>query len=1144
MLVSSRGTPGIITTPIDQSLTAVRALLVEGDSDAALLTSEMLADLPGEPIALDWVPTYEAGLAAMARGIHDLYLINDHLGDRTGLDLVRAARAQGCTGPVILMVEADNPAAERATSPDSVVDHLVKGERTAPLLGQAIRATLGQARLIASLRASEQQARDLYARVQEQERRYQALIEQTPAVVYTAAPDAFASTLYANPHVKELLGYDPAEWTADPALWFRSVHPDDLPAVQAASRHSEATGRPFDLEYRLFARDGRAVWVHDRAVLLRDAQGQSQCWHGMLIDVSERKAAEAALHDAERKYRTLVEQTPAVTYIGPIASDCPERYRSPQIAAMTGYSPEEWAADPQLGRRLLYPHDRARIARARKRSLETGRPFREEYRLVRRDGRVIWVRDEATVVRDEGGAARFWQGLLLDITDLKQATTLANGQRQVLELLVQGAPLPEVLATLARLVETHSPKEVLCSIYLVDPTGTQLELAAAPSLPADYCRLFTAVPIGPTMGSCGTAAARREPVVVADIATDPLWADYRATALTHNLRACWSVPILSEDGRVLGTFATYYREPRAPDSQITELVGVAAHLAGVAIERTQAREALGRSEARFRALVQHSSDIITVVEKDGTIRYESPAITAVLGYSPEELLGLNIFEGMHPDDLALVRATFGKALRTPGTIPTVTVRMRHRDGSWRSMEAIGNNLLADPGIRGIVITSRDVTEQRALEERLAHQAFHDTLTELPNRALLLDRLTHTLARNRTRGSTCAVLFLDLDRFKDINDSLGHDVGDQLLVAVARRLRATLAPEQTLARLGGDEFTVLVEDLTDPDAAIAVAEQLLRAVGSPFMVGERPLAISTSIGIALGQSGWERPEDLLRDADIAMYRAKESGKGRYAIFDAGMQQQLVERLALEDDLRQALACDEFILYYQPIVDLQTDRVVEAEALLRWQHPTRGLLSPADFLPLAERIGLMRPLGRWVLDEVCRQARAWQELGQPLKVAANLTANEFQQPTLVAEVSAALEAVGLAPCWLRLEITESAAMSDVAATSTTLAALRALGVRVAIDDFGTGYSSLSYLQRLPVDALKIDRDFVRALDTDPASLTICRSVTLLAHALGLHVTAEGIETAAQAAQLRELGCDQAQGYFFARPVPAAELSARMG
>jgi diguanylate cyclase (GGDEF)-like protein len=432
-------------------------------------------------------------------------------------------------------------------------------------------------------------------------------------------------------------------------------------------------------------------------------------------------------------------------------------------------------------------------------------------------------------------------------------------------------------------------------------------------------------------------------------------------------------------------------------------------------------------------------------------------------------------------------------------------------------------------------------------DQLARQAFRDSLTSMPNRALFMDRLSHALTRTERRGEQLAVLFLDLDRFKVVNDSLGHSVGDQLLVGVSQRLAACLRPEDTIARLGGDEFAILLEDVKDDRAPTSVADRLTAELQQPFKVEGREVIITVSIGIAMSTAKRMTPEDILRDADLAMYHAKGKGKARYEVFDKSMNAPAQERMDLELDLRNAVTRGEFILHYQPVVDLPSGRITEVEALVRWKHPRRGLLFPADFVGLSEETGLIVPLGRWVLHEACRQTRQWQlaSPGTPLAISVNISARQLQQPGLVEEIAAVLRDTRLNPSTLRLEITETVVMHDAPATLAKLEALKALGVQLAIDDFGTGYSSLGYLKRFPVDTLKIDRSFVKGIGGNVEDSAIVRAVITVAKSLNLSVTAEGIETAEQLEQLRTLGCDHGQGYFFAKPltsdrVPALLLS----
>jgi diguanylate cyclase (GGDEF)-like protein/PAS domain S-box-containing protein len=547
-----------------------------------------------------------------------------------------------------------------------------------------------------------------------------------------------------------------------------------------------------------------------------------------------------------------------------------------------------------------------------------------------------------------------------------------------------------------------------------------------------------------------------------------------------------------------------------------------------------------RSEERFRSLVRNASDTVLIVAEDGTVAYESPAVERMLGFAPHERVGMPVLQLLHADDLFAGQRWLAEVRRNPGAEGRVELRARHADGSWRVIEAVAKNLLDDPAVGGVVVNYRDITERKQLEDRLLHQALHDQLTGLPNRSLFLDRLEHAWARAGGTGQPVAVIFLDLDDFKGINDALGHAAGDEALRVAARRIIACLGPGDTVARVGGDEFAVLIEDVRELAGAARVAERILAALRQPLQLTSSEVTLRASVGIASARATQE-PDELLRNADIAMYQAKSQGKGRIVRYKRRMRDATLGRLQLKADLQLGLERGELSLVYQPILDLRTGAAVGVEALLRWLHPRLGQITPAGFIPLAEESGAIVPIGRWVLGEATRRAREWEiALEQPVRMSVNLSARQLADPQLVEHVRASLDGSGLAATNLVLEITEGAFVDDVESAVQTLHALRGLGVSLAIDDFGTGYSSLNYLRRLPVDVIKIDRSFVVELGRSEDQRALLQSIVELARTLRLEAIAEGIESPAQVDELQALGVRLGQGFYFARPLPPDQVA----
>jgi diguanylate cyclase (GGDEF)-like protein/PAS domain S-box-containing protein len=566
------------------------------------------------------------------------------------------------------------------------------------------------------------------------------------------------------------------------------------------------------------------------------------------------------------------------------------------------------------------------------------------------------------------------------------------------------------------------------------------------------------------------------------------------------------------------------------------------HAATLEAEVAARTAELEKSEVRFRNLVQSSSDVITILDAEGVILFQTPSVQRVFGYEPSDWDGRGIWELLHPEDISRVRQVLDEAIAQPDAAFTAAWRLRTSTGNWASCESTIRSMLSEPSVAGIVLNTRDVTERKALEEQLIREALHDPLTDLANRALLRDRIAFALGRARRTSGRVALMLVDLDDFKAVNDGLGHAAGDQVLIHVARRLQQCVRPGDTVARLGGDEFAVLLDDASGDGAPEAVASRITELLKLPLLVAGHELFANASIGVAMAEPGSLDDEELIRNADVAMYMAKGKGKSQSATFHPEMHVEMRDRITLANELRRAVSQEQFSLRYQPIVDLKTTRIIGMEALVRWQHPERGLVSPVEFIPMAETTGTIVPLGRWIMRQAVDAIvglQAVQGPGErPVSVTINLSARQFQEPNIVDEIEALVRDAGLEPWTVVLELTETMLMDDIDSAIETKHRMKKLGVRLALDDFGTGYSSLSYLRRLPIDILKIDKSFVDSLATAEGPGMV-RSILRLGDTFKVATLAEGIETEEQLAQLRALGCTYGQGYLFAQPMRRSEI-----
>ena len=565
----------------------------------------------------------------------------------------------------------------------------------------------------------------------------------------------------------------------------------------------------------------------------------------------------------------------------------------------------------------------------------------------------------------------------------------------------------------------------------------------------------------------------------------------------------------------------------------------------------KANRELRKRDEIFQVVTENAADMIALVDMKGRRLYNSPAYKRVLGYSPAELSETSSFEQIHPDDRMRVLEAAREA-RESGVGKRLEYRIKHKDGSWRVLESLASTIRNASGeVAKLVIVNRDITERKRAEQQLEYNLFHDLLTGLPNRRMFLDRLQGAFARvRREAGRSYALLLVNIDHFKVFNETMGTRAGDHILTEIARRLSAELRQDDAashssvvndalLFRLGGDEFTILLEAVGDPSDAMRIARRMQAAVAAPFSIESRELRASASIGIALSTAAHNRPEDVLKDADVALRRAKALGGSRCEVFDEAMHTRAVGRLRLESDLRAALAERQFRIHYQPVLELKTRRILSFEALLRWEHPTQGLISPYRFIEAAEDTGILVSIGHWLIVQACRQLREWEvadRSGSPMNVMVNVSARQFADARLANDIQDALQQTGIDPSRLQLEMTEQIASSDPKLTITVLSHLKHMGIGTVLDDFGTGSTSLVGLTQFPVDALKIDRSLIREMQADRSAADIVELVLTLAHKMNLKVIAEGIETARQLERLIELGCEYGQGYFFSQPMEA--------
>ena len=710
-------------------------------------------------------------------------------------------------------------------------------------------------------------------------------------------------------------------------------------------------------------------------------------------------------------------------------------------------------------------------------------------------------------------------------------------RNRVLEGLAKGESFATILAEIIKGAEQLSP-ESLCSILLLDETGEHLMQGAENRLPDFYNEAINGLVIGQGVGACGTAAYTGQRVIVEDIMTHPYWTPFTELAQSADLYACWSEPIISSKTKVLGTFAIYYHEKKAPTEQDLEFIKRMADLTAITMERKQTED-----ELRIAAITFQSHDAVVITDTDGTIVRVNQAYTDITGYSAEEVLGNNsslLSSGHHEKDFFVAMfASLAEKGQWEGEIWN-----RHKSGESYPERMIITAVYNVDEITHYVGIFSDISEKKSSEEEIQKLAFYDILTGLPNRRLLLDRLEQAVISAKRHNNFGALIYMDLDRFKSLNDTLGHQVGDELLIQVARRIESIIREEDTACRLGGDEFVVLISrtdtELHDVIEQVAfIAEKIRDEIYQPFDLSGSLQSFSISIGVSVFPDLAERPEEILEQADTAMYRSKKMGRNKVSFFSAQMQEEHNRISSLERMLHKALAEQQFVVYYQGQMNSEGE-LLSAEALLRWIHPEQGMVPPIEFIPIAEDSHLIVDIGSWVLNDVCRQIKDWQQSGLYLEhVAVNISSRQFRQENFVQQVAAAVTDSGIEAKYLMLELTESIVIDNIKDTIDKMLQIQAMGITISIDDFGTGYSSLTYLKQLPLSQLKIDQSFVRDILIDASDKVIVEAIIALAHKLGLEVIAEGVETREQLQLLQQQGCEKFQGYYFCKPMPAEEV-----
>jgi diguanylate cyclase (GGDEF)-like protein/PAS domain S-box-containing protein len=1110
----------------------MRVLHVEDNPVDADLTRRLLARLAPE-ISLEHVSGLAEARACLREPVrYDLALIDLRLMDGSGLELLAEIRERQLPLAVVMLTGSGDQDAAIAALQAGADDYLTKGDAALEHLPVTLRDAWKRFHEASARRAHT--LRVLYAEHNDADidltRRH--LARHAPHIRLTAVRDADQALARLPTDMRTPADYDvvlldyrlPGMDALEAVKTLRQERGLDIPIVIVSGQGSEdVAARAIHLGVDDYI-SKHVGYLHEMPATLEKVQRQVEL-------LRER----VALRETSQRLDYVLAASPVVLYTLRLEGDgALPTWVSGNITRLFGYSVEQ-ALQPGWWRAHLHPDDRV-AALAVMDTLTGAGELVHEYRFFDGNGQTRWLHDELRLTRNEDGSGEVI-GAWRDITEARLAEQLQQTRIAVLDGLVANQTLSGILTEIATRLEQIHP-EMRVSILIRDERDGRLHTGAAPSLPAFYNAAVEGLESAVGRGSCGTSAALGEPVIVADIREHAYWADYAQLAERAGLRACWSIPFKDDAGHVLGTFGIYYAQPRTPTRDELDLIGEFVRIASIAVERVRADTTLRQAAAVFES----TREGVVITDLTPRILTVNRAYTQITGYEAAEVVGQNpgMMKSGRQDKLfyAALWASVQEVGHWQGEIWN-----RRKSGEVFPQLLTISTVYDGEGLPSHYVgVMTDISQLKQTEARLEHLAHYDPLTNLPNRLLLQSRLEHALERAERHRQQVAVLFLDLDRFKNVNDSLGHPVGDELLENLARRLSARLREDDTLGRLGGDEFLVVLENLERPEDAAGVAQTLIQLLERPFILPSgHEVYIGASIGISLYPTDASNVTELIRTADVAMYQAKEQGRNTTRFYTPTLTVAANERLEMEARLRRALANNEFLLHYQPQVDARSGAVIGCEALVRWQSPEEGMIPPARFIPLAEETGLIVPLGEWVLRTACAQALAWLDAGlPPLVMAVNLSGRQLQSRDVVERVAAILQETGLPAAHLKLELTESMIMGRPEQSVELLRSLKSLGLRLSIDDFGTGYSSLAYLKRFPLDELKIDRGFVRDIPHDLNDGEIAAAIIAMARNLNLKVVAEGVETVAQQAFLAAQGCGAFQGYLFSRPLPAADFA----